>query len=534
ASALVRVTATTQSAAATPAVDDLVLVGEVEGSVDRRDDTDTGDNYSLDRAAPLLTSDFNLSGYLYLDLDHDAERDAGESGLGASAGTYYAKIINRAAPGTALVVVPVDVATGLYQAAGIPQGDYTIIIDDNNDGNDVTPTAIAHHVGTEMPGLVREVSVGVASVTNQNFGLFRGSKITGIVFKDTGTDGGVANDGIRQGSEAGLPNVPVRATNGAATTHDSTLTDSAGAYALWIPISGPGTTATVAVIETNPEGYASTAASVGNSGGAYTRGTDTIAFMATAGTSYASMDFGDVPPNAFLTDGQQTILPGATATYAHTFVAGTAGRVSFATAAVASPTIPDTWSHVLYLDTNGNGEADANESVLTPTDELAVTAGEELKLVLKQFAPVAAPLNVRNTVTLTAAFDALNGGVAVFSAAAATRQDVTLTGTATTAGLDLVKTADVATALPGALITYTITYTNNGATPLSEIVIFDQVPAYTRFESAAAAPPAADLTGPTIVAPAVNAASGAIKWTFGGALAPGGSGVVTFVVRVQQ
>jgi uncharacterized repeat protein (TIGR01451 family) len=532
-SAVVRVTATTQNTAANPTVDDLVLVGEVEGSVHRHDGTDTGDDYSLDRAAPLFTSDFNLSGYLYLDSNHDAKRDTGEAGLGGSAGTYYAKIINRAAPASAVAVVSVNATTGYYEGAGIPQGDYTIIIDDNNDPNDVTPTVIANHVGTEMPGLTREVSVGVASVVNQNFGLFRGSRITGSVFKDTGTDGGTANDGARQANELGLPNVPVRATNGAATTYDSTLTDSAGNYTLWVPIASPDTTATVAVIETNTDGYVSTAASVGNSGGAYTRATDTIAFTATAGTSYTGLDFGDVPPNAFLTDGQQTILPGATATYAHTFVAGTTGRVTFSTAAVASPTLPDTWSQVLYLDANGNGEADASETVLSPTDEIAVAAGEELKLVLKQFAPVAAPMNARNTVTLTASFTALNGPTVVFTAPAATRQDLTLTGTSST-GLDLVKSADVASALPGALITYTVTYTNNGTAPLSNIVIFDQVPAYTRFESASAAAPAADLTGPTITAPAVNATTGQIRWTFGGTLAPGGTGTVTFAVRVQD
>lgn len=541
-SAVIRVTAVTKAAAASPIVANLVLVGEVEGSLYQNDNTtDTGSNYSLDRAAPLLTSDFNASGYLYLDTNHDANRDTGEVGIGASAGTYYAKVINRAAPGAALAAVLVNSTTGYYEFSGLGPGDFTIIIDDNNTLADVTPTTVPNHVGTEMPGLTRDVSIGVATVSNQNFGLFRGSKITGLVFKDTGknvdntTAGGTANDGLHQAIEAGLAKVVIRATNGGATTYDTTLTDTAGGYTLWIAIAGPATTAVVNVIETNPATFTSTGASVGNSAGTYTRATDTLIFTATAGTSYASLDFGDVPPNAFLTDGQQTILPGTTASYAHSFTAGTAGTVTFAVAsAVASPVLPDTWSQLLYRDINGNGEVDPTEPLLNPADPVTLAAGEEIKLVLKQFAPIAAPLNARNTVTLGATFTALNGATTVFVAPAVTRQDITLTGVTGTAGLDLVKAADTTTALPGALITYTIAYTNNGINPLNSIVISDQVPAYTLFQSAAAGLPPANLTGPVIVQPALNATTGQIKWTFTGTLAPGATGTVTFVVRVQQ
>ncbi|MCC6414645.1 MAG: DUF11 domain-containing protein [Opitutaceae bacterium] len=534
ATAIVRVTAITKPAAATPIVDNLVLVGEVEGSVMRHDGSDSGINYSLDRAAPLLTSGLTVSGFLYLDADHDALRDATEAGLGASAGTFYAKLIDRSAPGVAVAAVAVNMTTGYYEITGMNQGDYTIIIDDNNTLADVTPTTIANHIGTEMPGLTREVSVGVASVVNQNFGQFRGAKITGNVFRDTGrnqdntTGGGTANDGIRQPPEAGIASVTVKATDGGSTTYDTAVTDGDGNYTLWVSIAGASTA--VHVVETNPADFHSTGAGIGTSGGAYTLATDTIAFTAAAGTTYTGLNFGDVPPNAFLTDGQQVVLPGSSVTYPHTFVAGTAGKVKFSVAsATASPTLPVDWSQLIYHDANGDGAVNPGETLLQPTDEITVIAGQQVMIVLKQFAPVGAPMDARNKVVLAAEFSAT--GNAGMTYAALNRQDITITGLGGVSGLDLVKSVDVAKALPGESITYTIAYTNNGKEPISTLKIADATPAYTTFVSAAAGALPDGLTGVVITTPSPT---GAIIWTFTGSLPPGGTGTVTFVVKVDN
>src|SRR5690606_40623094 len=56
-----------------------------------------------------------------------------------------------------------------------------------------------------------------------------------------------------------------------------------------------------------------------------------------AGAPLGGFAFGDVPVGAFHTDGAQTILPGASAFYRHTFVAGSAGTVRFSAAATANP-----------------------------------------------------------------------------------------------------------------------------------------------------------------------------------------------------
>ena len=70
---------------------------------------------------------------------------------------------------------------------------------------------------------------------NINFGLWHGGKLSGTVFKDAGTGGGTANNGVRDGGETGLPGVTVRLTNSTGTTtHDTAVTDGAGSYTLWI------------------------------------------------------------------------------------------------------------------------------------------------------------------------------------------------------------------------------------------------------------------------------------------------------------
>jgi hypothetical protein len=65
------------------------------------------------------------------------------------------------------------------------------------------------------------------------------------------------------------------------------------------------------------------------------------------------------------------------------------------------------------------------------------------------------------------------------------------------------------------------------------VVLFDSTPAFTTFLSAGNGPLPNDLTGVVIIKPVVGA-TGAIRWTFTGTLAPAGTGTVTFQVKVDQ
>ncbi|MEP5943971.1 MAG: hypothetical protein ABJ356_05375, partial [Balneola sp.] len=101
------------------------------------------------------------------------------------------------------------------------------------------------------------------------------------------------------------------------------------------------------------------------------------------------------------------------------------------------------------------------------------------------------------------------------------------------AGLVLIKTVDQNQALPGATLTYTVSYQNNGDEPISSLEIIDNTPNYTTFNTAACGSLPNNLTDCTITTPSVGAAGG-IKWTFTGTLQPGGTGVVTFTVKIDN
>jgi len=99
--------------------------------------------------------------------------------------------------------------------------------------------------------------------------------------------------------------------------------------------------------------------------------------------------------------------------------------------------------------------------------------------------------------------------------------------------LQVTKTPSVFNVSPGSTIDYVIGYRNpNASTWFQSIVITDQVPAYTTFQSAICGPFPPGITSCTISAPAVGA-TGTVTWTLGGTLDAGSSGTVTLSVKVD-
>ena len=148
--------------------------------------------------------------------------------------------------------------------------------------------------------------------------------------------------------------------------------------------------------------------------------------------------------------------------------------------------------------------------------------------VAVSLAPAGAPAGALESATLTASFTYTNASPALAGSDALA--DVTTIAVGN--GLVLAKSVDLASARPGDYLVYTITYRNPGTQPLSNIVIRDAVPTWTLFDSATCASPGAGITGCSLVQPAPGAA-GPVSWTLAGSLAPGGSGSVSYRVRVQ-
>ncbi len=467
-------------------------------------------------SAPVGVS---LYGTTYNDANHNLQLDGGESGTGL---TLYAKLIPGAG-GSALQAVAVNPSTGAYTLVTVSPGNYSIILDDNNVLTDTTPTVPGGWIGTEMADFRRtNVQVAATDLQNLNFGLFNGGKLSGLVFGDIGSGTGIANNGIKEGLEAGVAGVAVKVTNAAGTSmYDSTVTSADGSYTLWIP------TATIAaslkIVETNLSGYLSTGASVGNTGGSYDRASDSITFGNVSGGIFTGVNFGDVPVNRFVTNGQQSGSPGNVVFYPHQFNAGSGGSVNLSVVSASS------WPVVMYRDLNCNGVVDALDSVVSAATSLV--ANEQLCIVNKVSIPAGTAVGVQDAATLQAVFTYTNANPAL--AATLLVIDSTTVG-AGSAGLVLTKTTDKATALPGDTITYTVAYQNNSSTPIGTIVISDATPAFTTFVSAGCALPLpAGITAcSTSTQPAVGG-QGGLQWTLTGALNPASAGQVVFAVKVN-
>lgn len=459
----------------------------------------------------------NVSGTIFNDVNHDAVKAPTETGTGI-AGLFVKAC--PAAGGNAVVAAAVNASTGGYILPSVSSGNYILKLDNNNTLTDTTAHRPPGWVGTMAPNQERAVTVGTTAVSGQDMGLYNGSVITGFVFRDDGSGGGVAHDGIRQAGETGIPSVQVDLLNGGLL--DKTATGGDGSYRLYAPAASGG--ALLTVKEHNLASYVSVSGSAGTTGGTYTLATDLTTFTYVAATAtYTGVNFGDIPATMFLQDNQSDVEPGGVAFYRHRFLSGVAGSVTFSQARVSNPVLPN-WNSVLYRDLNANGVLDAGEPIVT--GPVVVAAGQEVALILKEFVPDNAPLGAMDKVTLTATLTP--SGTSQNQVYA----NVDLTTVRANYGVKLEKAVNKSTASSGEIITYTITYTNQGAESLNNLVVKDKTPAYTTYQAAAAGPLPTGLTGVTVAAPAVGA-EGDVIWTFVGSLRPGASGTVTFQVKVK-
>ena len=187
-----------------------------------------------------------------------------------------------------------------------PPGSYRII---------VTNTAVAITASAPSPWLFRGPVTGERPVTltitdyrNQDFGLYKGRPVSGVVFLDNGAGGATANNGRKTGGEPGIPGVTVRLLTAALVELDRVETAADGTFVLYVPDT-IADNAGLIVEEINPANHLSTGGFRGTpASGTYTRTTDRLAYNHSTATARTGIEFGDVPNNALLTDGSQTVL----------------------------------------------------------------------------------------------------------------------------------------------------------------------------------------------------------------------------------
>jgi len=491
-------------------------------------------------AAPV---GITLSGNVYRDGNLNGLRDAAEDW---SAGA--ALFVNLVQNGAVVASVPVAPGSGAYQLNNIIAGDYQLLI--GNSATSIVPAAPNGFAFVLPVNGTKTISVGTTVAAPYDFGLIDGAQISGRVFRD---DGALANDGVLNGAEAGYGGATVRLTDCATTTYASAAVDGDGRYRFFAP-ANLGNGAALCVEETNPAGAISTGASVGTtalpSGSAVTQAGVTYRYQRdttqeriefnylSTQRDYAGLNFGEVPPNAFTTDNTQTARPGTTLVYGHRYTALSAGQVSFSTSAVTTPA-QSGWVETILLDADCNGTVDAGDVAITAP--LTLTGGQQICIVVREFVPANAPRGARNVVTVSAAFDYANAAPALHATLQHT--DTTTVAEDDGAALALVKQVNNDNALPGAVLTYTVTFQNRSTQPLSNIVIDDATPPFTQFVAADVGALPANLSACTKTTPAggpvpcANAQTaggrGNLRWQFGGSLQPGASGSVTFQVQID-
>lgn len=369
--------------------------------------------------------------------------------------------------------------------------------------------------------------------------------ISGQVFLDAGVGtGGIANDGIKNGSEIDIGGVQLQLTNcsGSLVSGSSTtLTAGDGSFSLAVP-SSVSNGSSVCVEEINLANYSSTTVAPSFQS-AYVRATDKVT-LTWNGTAIMGLDFGDAKLSVLTGNNNKLISPGNSTSLAHSFKAGTAGLVTFSLINASSSPSLTGWSELIYLDNNCDGKLDTAAGDTLLSAPIAVLAEQSICLVVQATAPVSAPENAQRSFNIQASlvFDNLTSVVEVLS-----NKDTIVISSAALTLFKEVKNVTAGgsfgvqnSAKAGEVLEYKISFINNSTQGINNLLINDATPAYTSFVSATC--PTSLPTGITACTTPNSASSsapviggvGAIKWVFTGNLPASGMGFVSYRVKVDE
>lgn len=467
----------------------------------------------------------SISGKAYRDSNRNGALDGGEP---AATGVFV-KLVQ----GGAVLQVATPDGAGNYSFTGLRAGSFTVLQSVNNNTTDMTPSVPAGWIQSEpVPGGSHAVVLAGGVSATANFGQYpAGARISGRVFADTGAGGATALDGVQGASEPPLAGLTITLRDGGGSTLATAQTRGDGQFDLPIPSEAAGTALTVVIPAVTGHDLGRLAA--GTTGGAVSLPARTLVFTPAAGTDYTGVVASLLPVSTLVQPQAKTVPPGGVAAYPHRFNADANGTVTFALSS-SPPASLTTWAAVLYRDNDCNGTIDGADAPLAAS--VAVSAGGTVCVVVRDLVPQSASINMANQHQLSATFVVTQG--AGFTAAAQSNLDLTTVGAATGSGLTLVKAVRNLTtgtafgtggqALPGHALQYRITFRNDTAFPITDVVVNDFLPAYSVFQGAACGPMPSGLACTVTTAPAVGAATGALQWNFSGSLAPGAAGEVTF------
>ncbi len=202
---------------------------------------DTGDSQSVVTLAAgqiNLAQDFGYHAAVPNTISGTIWNDPNGDGLLTEAGRYAGVTVVLLDGNGNVVATTTTDGSGNYTFTGLPDGTYQVDVTDaanvlNGLWHSVGPAPGTDNNSQSDPYTVT-VGGGVSNSTG-DFGYYGTPAALGDrVWNDNGAGGGVANNGIQDGTEPGIPGVPVRLTitwpNGGGTTVVQTVTDASGNY----------------------------------------------------------------------------------------------------------------------------------------------------------------------------------------------------------------------------------------------------------------------------------------------------------------
>jgi uncharacterized repeat protein (TIGR01451 family) len=418
-----------------------------------------------------------VSGAVYGDANHNGLLDGGEASLNVAG--IYAKLFTVSNLTSALSVTSVTQATGAYSFVSVPTNTNYVIILSSTNGTNYDPSFPNTQWVATVPAnyTLVNVAVGGANLSNQNFGVFNGTRIDGQVLKDDGAAVGAnANNAVQNAGEAGIAGQTISVCdNASCTAIDTETTDGGGFFSLYVPWATNFATARITQT-TMPSGYSMVNYSPGSAAGSGVNlGSRYITFTFTRGNDVAGLVFSDVPANTFTpTPLSQTGSQTAQLTYAHTFTPASGGVVSFATSTRTQPG----WSAaVYYQDANCNGIYDAGDSALPAS--ISTVAGTPVCILMQETILATAPSGTTDQLVTRATFTHTNSFgpvVLTYDATDTTTVQTPNLATSTKSWTDV----NGGGVNAGDLLEYTITIVNSTATATAyNVTVTDNIPANT-------------------------------------------------------
>ncbi|GEM45240.1 beta strand repeat-containing protein [Deinococcus cellulosilyticus] len=305
---------------------------------------------------------FTVSGNVYEDLQPNGTREATESW--ATGTTVYVHLIQG---GNVVATTTVNAGTGAFSFSNIGNGTYTLAVSSVSGVVSSPAPAIQAPTGwlyMNPDSGSKQVDVA-GNVSNQNFGLYHGSRLTGRVFYDnahgaaSAADESKANNGIQDLQEKGASGVTVKATAGTGTV--TAVTDGSGNFQIYLPHQQFGGQLVIVSHNVQPatgnninNSTSVVLASALNDGLASSR-----VYSNTSGQVYGSFYFGVLSPSAWRPDQSGTTSSPGIIDYTHSYIPQTLGALNFATTG--------NLFYAVYGDLNCDGtltDAEKNVNVL--------------------------------------------------------------------------------------------------------------------------------------------------------------------------